>query len=131
VDSTAPRRRARRGSGTALAATESAMMTISTSTADDGAASVALAGTLDETTIWELRFELSCLLAGLPPNATIDVSALQTIDGAGAGLLVAFCERLRYRGARAHIVGLHGQPLRVFRHLNLDDNVTTAAPVLP
>jgi anti-anti-sigma regulatory factor len=104
------------------------MITVATSTGDDGATRTVVAGTLDESTIWELRFELSAVLASLPPAATVDVSAVRAMDGPGACLLIAFCRRLRHRGARARIVGLQGQPLSVFRRLNLDDDVTTEAP---
>jgi anti-anti-sigma factor len=106
------------------------MMTVSTSTADDGTALVAIAGTVDETTIWELRFELSAVLADAPPKASVDMTAVHAIDAAAAALLIAFCRQLLCRGVQVVIVGMQDQPRSVFRRLSLEDDVTSAAPNL-
>ena len=89
-----------------------------------------IGGALDEGGVWDLRLELSGLLADKPADVTIDLSDLDMIDGAGVGVLVAFCRRLRFRGGRVKVVGLHSQSLTAFLQLapeevaSLEDSAT-------
>jgi len=101
-------------------------MTFSTSNSDDGSIRVAIEGELDAATVWDLRVELSNVLALHPTEVRIDLSALHMIDSIGVGALVAFYKRLRSRGTGVEVVGLQDQPLAIFRVLRLEDMMAGA-----
>ena len=52
-------------------------------------------------------------------NVVIDFSRVHFIDSHGAGAVASLIRRLNFKGFKLKIVGLHGQPLRLFLDLHL------------
>ncbi len=52
-------------------------------------------------------------------NVVIDFSGVRFIDSHGAGAVATLVRRLSKKGLKLQVVGLHGQPLRLFLDLHL------------
>jgi anti-sigma B factor antagonist len=86
----------------------------------DGATVVTIAGELDVTTKGDLERALNELVAARAPRVEIDLSQLRMIDSIGIGLLVGLYKCARDRGGEVVLREAAGQPLALFRLLQLD-----------
>lgn len=77
-------------------------------------------GELDAYTASELRPVIDAITAERPMRVVVDVSALELIDSSGVGALVSLYKRMRSYNGELTFSGLRGQPLTVFKLLNLD-----------
>ncbi len=58
-------------------------------------------------------------LAQAESDVVLDLSEVDFIDSHGAGAVVCLVRRLKQKGLRLKVLGLHGQPLRLFHSLHL------------
>jgi anti-anti-sigma factor len=58
-------------------------------------------------------------LASANEDVTVDMRAVQHIDGAGIGALVYLLKRVRETGHELAVINLKGQPLRLFNDLGM------------
>jgi anti-sigma B factor antagonist len=95
-------------------------MTFSIAPSRDGAVTVALIGELDVATSCEFRDALDVVVASRAQLVELDLSQLRLIDSVGIGLLVAFYKRTRDQGGEVVLREAGGQPLALFRLVQLD-----------
>lgn len=91
-----------------------------TRTQDGNSTLLRVQGELDALTSVELGPVLEVLSAGVDPAVTVDLSELRMIDTLGVGALVGLHKRVRSNGGAVRFVGVAGQPLAIFKLLQLD-----------
>ncbi|MCB1425829.1 MAG: STAS domain-containing protein [Zhengella sp.] len=79
---------------------------------------ITMSGDLDAARITVLRPEIDAIAAG-DSDVTIDMSQCRFIDSSGVGAIVFLHKRMRSRGYRVRLSNLHGQPLKLLRHLGI------------
>jgi anti-sigma B factor antagonist len=94
-------------------------MNFSISIIDSSLTRLTVEGELDIVTGPELRKDIDKLLASRPSRLEIDLSSLRMIDSSGVGVLVSLFKRVRAQGGEIIVTGLRGQPLEIFRLLQL------------
>jgi len=77
-------------------------------------------GELDALTTSELRPTLDAMVAECPRHLTVDLSGLRLIDSSGVGVLVWLYKHIKAGGGQVQFVGVHDQPLLIFKLLRLD-----------
>jgi anti-sigma B factor antagonist len=77
-------------------------------------------GECDALTAPELRSFIDALVAESPTKVVVDLGSLRVIDSSGVGAIVSLYKRLRALGGDFEVRGLNGQPLAIFKVLNLD-----------
>lgn len=79
-----------------------------------------LDGTFDAFNTPALQPTIDDLAAQPGANVTVDASALRLIDSLGVRAIVSLHRRLERSGGQVRVVGIHDQPLALFRLLKLD-----------
>lgn len=79
-----------------------------------------LRGSLTALTALELKGVITALVQERRLQVIVDLSSLEVIDSSGVGALVSLFKRIRSLHGDVKITGLTGQPLEIFRLLNLD-----------
>jgi anti-sigma B factor antagonist len=87
---------------------------------DGNRTTLAVRGELDALTTSELRPTLDAMVAECPRHVTVDLSGLRLIDSSGVGILVWLYKHVRAGGGDVQFVGVHDQPLVIFKLLRLD-----------
>ncbi len=87
---------------------------------DGDAEVVTIEGALDATTAPQVRPLIDDLARDGVRRVVVDLAALRVVDSSGVGVIVSLFKRLRARDGEMRIRGLSGQPLAIFRLLNLD-----------
>jgi anti-sigma B factor antagonist len=87
---------------------------------EEGIASLLVSGELDALSCMELRPVLDELAEQGHCDVTVDLSQLDLIDSSGIGVLVSLYKRVRANGGGVRFVGVHAQPLTIFKLLRLD-----------
>ncbi len=69
-----------------------------------------------------MRSQLSLFenIASSKEDVLIDIEGVSFIDSSGIGGLVFLFKRLREHGHTLKLVGAHGQPMQLLRHLGLE-----------
>jgi len=88
---------------------------------------VRLSGELDVTSDHEIRAVLRKAAERRAPVTVVDLSGVTFIDAHGIGLIAGARRSAKERGRVLGVVGLHGLVAHVFRLLDLDALVLTAA----
>ena len=89
-------------------------------TIEDGISVLRIEGELDAHSVVDLRPVINKIGEDRPPKVRVDLSRLRLIDSSGVGAIVALFKVVRaYEGDLA-AVGVHDQPLAIFRLLHLD-----------
>ena len=83
-------------------------------------------GDLDALTAPGLREVIGLLVQQRRSFVKVDLSSLSSIDGSGIGALVSLCKRLGEQGGDVCTVGVHDQPLAIFRLLRLESYFSPA-----
>jgi anti-sigma B factor antagonist len=78
-----------------------------------------ISGELDSITALEVRATFDEVIDGKPKKVVLDLSALRVIDSSGVGAIVSLFKRLRANGGEFEVTGVQGQPLSIFKVLNL------------
>ncbi len=81
---------------------------------------VRLHGTFDALSAPTARPALDAVVNEQRSPVAIDMSALRLIDSSGVGAIVSLYKRVRAQGGQMSVHGLNGQPLAIFRLLQLD-----------
>jgi anti-sigma B factor antagonist len=89
-------------------------------TDDTHGVTLRIEGDLDAFTAPELRPVLDQLAAEKVTRVVVDLSELRLIDSSGVGVIVSLYKRVRANEGDMSISGLNGQPLAIFKLLNLD-----------
>ena len=88
---------------------------------DGSSLTLRIRGELDAFTAPELRPFLDEVEApSAPKKVVVDLSGLTLIDSSGVGAIVSLFKRVRAREGELVLMGLTGQPLAIFKLLNLD-----------
>lgn len=77
-------------------------------------------GTLDAVNAPELRPTLDAVIGEKRKQINVELSALRLIDSSGVAVFVSLLKRARAYGGNVKLVGLSGQPLAIFKMLQLD-----------
>ena len=77
-----------------------------------------ISGDFDAARVEAMRPDLDALIDG-ENDVVLDLSGCRFIDSSGVGAMVFLHKRLRARGYRVNATGLHGQPLKLLRHLGI------------
>jgi len=88
-------------------------------TEDGDTTSLSIRGELDAITAVNVRATFDEVIESKPKKVVLDLSALRVIDSSGVGAIVYLFKRLRTDGGRLEITGVQGQPLSIFKVLNL------------
>ena len=59
------------------------------------------------------------LLSEANEDVILDLSRVDFVDSHGVGAVVSLIRRLGFKGLQLKVIGLHGQPLRLFLDLHL------------
>jgi anti-sigma B factor antagonist len=87
---------------------------------DDGARTVLrIKGELDSITAPEVRATFDEVVESETKQVELDLSALRVIDSSGVGAIVSLFKRMRAYGGKLEVSGVSGQPLSIFKVLNL------------
>lgn len=89
-------------------------------TVDGDATVVTIEGSLDAMTAPQIRPLIDELASDGVRRVVIDLASLRLVDSSGVGVIVSLFKRLRARDGELRIRGLSGQPLAIFKLLNLD-----------
>ena len=81
---------------------------------------VQIEGELDAFSAPELRPLLDSLAAERVRKVVVDLTELRLIDSSGVGAIVSLFKRVRANEGELRIRGLRGQPLAIFKLLNLE-----------
>ena len=87
-----------------------------------------LDGTFDAFTTPALQPTIDELAAQAGANVTVDVSALRLIDSLGIRAIVSLHRQLERSGGQVRVIGIHDQPLALFRLLKLDALLADGRP---
>jgi anti-anti-sigma factor len=79
-----------------------------------------LDGRFDAFTSPALQLAIDDLAAHACANVTVDASALRLIDSVGVRAIMSLYTRIKRSGGQLRVVGIHDQPLTLFRLLKLD-----------
>lgn len=93
---------------------------------DSSTVVLTIAGELDAFTAPELRPMLDEIASKRVQNIDVDLSELRLVDSSGVGAIVSLFKRVRANDGNLTIKGLRGQPLAIFKLLNLDRVFTLA-----
>ncbi len=81
---------------------------------------LSIRGELDSITAPDVRGTFDEIVDAKPKAVVLDLSALRVIDSSGVGAIVSLFKRLRAEGATFEVRGVNGQPLSIFKVLNLN-----------
>ena len=81
---------------------------------------LSVSGRLDALNVTELRRGIDQILSQRPMQVEVDLQGTRMIDSQGLGALVSLYKRVDAYGGKAVVIGLHDQPLAMFRILRLD-----------
>ncbi len=79
-------------------------------------------GSLDALAVEILRPKLDALVQE-KSDVVIDMSRIEFIDSSGIGAIVFLFKRLRALQRCLSLVGVHGQPLELLKHLRIDQSI--------
>ena len=79
-----------------------------------------MSGALDALTVPEIRPIFDAVVAAKKRKVTIDLDKVTMIDSSGIGAIVSLFKRVKADGGQVVVVGVHDQPLAVFKLLKLD-----------
>jgi anti-sigma B factor antagonist len=81
---------------------------------------LSIEGELDAFTAPELRPLLEAIASEQVRKVVVDLTELSLVDSSGVGAIVSLYKRVRANEGELRIRGLNGQPLAIFKLLNLD-----------
>ena len=81
---------------------------------------VRISGNFVATDIITHRKQLECFHLNTHNIVLLDLSRVEFIDSSGVGMLVYLCKRLKVRNAQLVLIGLNGEPLKLFKTLKLN-----------
>ena len=88
---------------------------------DDGEeATLSLDGTLDESTVNEIKPMVDQLVAEKRPRVIVSLNGLDLIDQSGVAMIVGLYKRIRATGGEVKVVGARDQPRAIFKLLRMD-----------
>ena len=87
---------------------------------DGGTLILTIEGDLDAFSAPELRPMLDEIAKDGVRRVVVDLAGLKLIDSSGVGAIVSLFKRVRANDGEMSIRGLGGQPLAIFKLLNLD-----------
>ncbi len=79
-------------------------------------------GSLDALAVEVLRPRFDELVQD-KADVVIDLSKINFIDSSGIGAIVFLFKRLRSLQRNLSLVGVHGQPLELLKHLRIDQSI--------
>jgi len=90
---------------------------------ENGALHIQINDSLDALAVGILRPKFDGLVQD-QHNVVIDIRNVNFNDSSGIGAIVFLFKRLRALGKSLSIIGAHGQPLEIMRHLRVDKTIT-------
>jgi anti-anti-sigma factor len=82
-------------------------------------ADLIIAGPFDGSFVTRRRTAIESL-ARKASDVEIDMSGTDHVDSSGLGALAFLYKRLAARGHKVRVLGLNGEPLRLFKNLKID-----------
>jgi len=98
------------------------MAKLTATMADTG--SFAVAGDFDAVATQKLKGTLEKLAATHEADLILDLTAVDFIDSSGIGAIAFLFKRMRARGHRLFLKGVHGQPRKVITMVGIDRTVS-------
>lgn len=79
-------------------------------------------GSLDALAVEILRPRFDALIQD-ESDVVIDMHLIEFIDSSGIGAIVFLFKRLRSMNRTLSLIGVHGQPLELLKHLRIDQSI--------
>jgi len=80
-------------------------------------------GSLDALAVEILRPNFDAL-AQNESDVALNLASVQFIDSSGIGAIVFLFKRLRALERNLNLIGVHGQPLELLKHLRIDQSIS-------
>jgi len=80
-------------------------------------------GSLDALAVEILRPNFDALVQN-ESDVALNLASVQFIDSSGIGAIVFLFKRLRALERNLNLIGVHGQPLELLKHLRIDQSIS-------